>query len=535
MSTPYPHLYDPIGGVHPAVLNRRIRNLLLLCTGGLVPLVLALSITVAMPKPNFILVLGAAVGVLGVLALMLSSRYQITLAFLALYLGMLDGPIKLESASQAASGLRDLLIIAIGVGMLLRLVLGGERVSLPPLSAWVLAFVAFATIEAFNPDTHGFLKILAGYRQEFEWVPFFFFGYLVMRSKQRFRQLFLILGVIALANGIVGTVQSRLSPSALKSWGPGYNQRLSGSGGGRTYIAEGESHPRPLGLGSDSGFGGGVGVLALPGLVALLAAGRLRRRWPVILCCMGALLGIATAASRTSVVSVVVALASFALLSFIAGLRISRPLVGLMVVAALALAVGSVLVAAEGGGIFKRQERLAGAVTSVASGEAEESEEGQEGGDDGKVKHLSQIPADIAHDPFGLGLGTAGSVAGFGGREKNIIEEQKVSGGSAYNLLTVELGAPGLLLWIGLSLNVIVLGVRRIRRIVDPELRTYLVAILASFLYLTVQGLAGSTLAVSPAGTYLWFVPGVVAYWFAGPGSGAMTARAMTAVHARLT
>jgi hypothetical protein len=521
MTTPYPNLANRAGGGHPTVLSRRAREGLLLCLTALIPLTLALVISVEMPKPNaesVVEVAGIMFGAAGIVALMLSSRYTVTLTLLALYLGLLDGPIKLESASKFASGFRDILIIAIGLGMLMRLPLKRERVTLPPLSGWVLAFVAVAVVEALNPHTNGLLKVIGGYRQELEFVPLFFFAYLIMRSKQRFRQLFLILGVIALANGAVGTYQSRLSPGALASWGQGYGERVSGKGGGRTYSVEGVSHPRPPALGSDSGFGGGIGVLALPGLLALLAVGRLRRRWPILLCCAGALLGIATAASRTSVIVAVLTLISFGALSMIAGLRVGRPLVGLVVVAVLAGGVGFALVAANGSQIFRRQESIA----KLAPG-------GESGGD-AKEKHLNEIPRDILHAPFGLGLGVGGSAGGFGGHEKVSIENEKVSGGSAYNLVVVEAGAPGLFLWIGLSVSVIVLGVRRLRRIVDPELRLYLVAVLASYVGFTIQGLAGPTLAVTPAGAYIWFVPGVVAYWFAGAGRSAMTRTAGAAV-----
>jgi hypothetical protein len=521
MSTAYPYVPGPVAGRHPAVVGRRARERLLILLGGLVPLLLALGISLAMPKPNSVAIVGILLGAAIVVALIVSTRYTVTLTFLALYLGLLDGPIKLESASQAASTVRDVLISAIALGMILRLLAKRESVTMPPLSRWVLAFVAVVVIEAVNPNTHGLLKILGGYRQELEWVPFFFFAYLMMRDRQRFRQLFLILGVIALANGVVGAVQARLSPTQLASWGPGYSERITGNSGaeqtGRTYSVEGVSHPRPPALGSDAGFGGGVGVIALPGLLALLAVGRLRRRWPVLLLCLGALLGIATAASRTSIVIAGVTLLVFAGLSVIAGLRVSRPLMGLAVVAVLAFVVASALEAADGNAIFARQESL----SSVSSAE--------ESGGDAKEKHLSQIPGDILHDPFGLGLATAGSAGGFGGHQSLSVEEQQVSGGSAYNLLTVELGAPGLLLWIGLTVNVLVLAIRRLRRIADPELRTYLVAVLTAFIALTVQGFAGTTLAVSPAGIYLWFVPGVIAYWFAGPGRRAMTKnRAMT-------
>ena len=52
-------------------------------------------------------------------------------------------------------------------------------------------------VEAFDPKTLGLLKVLGGFRQQLEWVPFFFFGYALIRTKRRFRQLFLVLGVIA--------------------------------------------------------------------------------------------------------------------------------------------------------------------------------------------------------------------------------------------------------------------------------------------------------------------------------------------------
>ena len=103
----------------------------------------------------------------------------------------------------------------------MRLLARRERVKLPPLSGWVLAFVAIVVLEAFNPKTQGLLHALGGFRQELQWVPFFFFGYVLIRSKKRLRQLFIILGVIGLANGVVAAYQTSLSPAQLASWGPG--------------------------------------------------------------------------------------------------------------------------------------------------------------------------------------------------------------------------------------------------------------------------------------------------------------------------
>jgi len=61
------------------------------------------------------------------------------------------------------------------------------------------------------------LKTLGGYRQELEWVPFFFFGYLFVRSKRRLRKLFLLLGVIALANGDRRHDPIAVSPASSRS------------------------------------------------------------------------------------------------------------------------------------------------------------------------------------------------------------------------------------------------------------------------------------------------------------------------------
>ncbi len=515
ISTPYPDGVQRAHWGHPSVRSARARERLLVGIGMLAPLIVALAISVELPRPSagsLLAVVALLLGAACVLALMLSTRYTVTLTLLALYLGLLDGPVKLQVASHAGSAIRDILIGALALGMLMRLGRGRERVALPPLSGWVLGFVAVVLVEALNPATANVLKALGGYRQLLEWVPFFFFGYMMMRSKQRFRQLFLLLGVMALANGVVGVYQSRLSPQQLASWGPGYSSIAEGGThlSARTYKVEGVAHVRPPALGSDAGFGGGIGTLALPGLLALLAVGQRRRRWPVLLCCFGALLGIASAASRTSIVVGVLMLVAFAGLSVLAGLRISRLLVGLVGVAVVVCAAGYALISLDGSGVFKRQETL------TTTQRAEET------GASAKTESLARIPTDLIHDPLGLGLGTAGAASGFGGAQHLEVEGEKAASGSAYSLLVREVGLPGLALWVGLSLSTIVLAARRLRRIRDDELRTYLVALLAGFIALTIEGLTSPTLSVT-VGAWLWFVPGVVAYWFAGPGRAAMS------------
>src|SRR5271154_1991753 len=493
---------------HPHVLNRRARELLLIGANAVIPLVLALAISVEVKNPSLLLLLGLSAGAVGVVALITSDRYPMTLTLIVLYLGLLEGPVKLGSgAHEEAAVIRDVLIFSVGLGAVLRLVVKREPITLPPMSAWPLAFVALVLVEAFNPNTHGIIKILGGFRQELEWIPFFFFGYVIMRSKQRFRRLFLILGVLALANGAVSTYQTRLSPGQLASWGPGYRELVFGGKGisARTYGSEGVARVRPPALGTDAGFGGAVGLIALPGTLALLATGGLRRRWPVLLLCLGALVGVATGLGRLQVVGAVLALLAFTALSFsAAGRRINRPLAALLGVVVLALPVGAILVSVEGSGAFSRYTEIAPANVTEAK--------------DTKTGELKHIPAQIAAAPFGVGLGTVGAAAGFGGTQKELLEGHGTGAESQYKFILDELGLPGLVLWVALLIRLLTLALPGLWRVPDFELRMYMAAIFSPVIAFVIMGFSGPVMSSAALAPFFWFSLGVAAYWFAGPG-----------------
>jgi len=493
------------GMTHPAVRARRARDALSAATIALVALAAGLAITTAMPHPDVLLLAGGALGTMLFVYLLTSPRYEVTVTLFVLYLGLLDGPVKDLTVNVFTSGLRDLLIIAIVVGMLMRLAASRRPVTLPPLSRWVIAFVAFALIEAFNPETVSFLKTLGGWRQNLEWVPFFFFGYLLLRSKDRVRNAFILIGWIALANGIAGAIQSRMSPAEIASWGPGYHTLAYGGPGGltaRTYIAEGVARLRPPALGADAGFGGGVGSLALPMLLALLATGgSLRRRLLVALFCAGAVLGVGSSASRTSTVVAVVSVITFGAVAVVGRVQISRALLGFVALMAIVLAIVVALDAYSGSAVFARDQSL----TSVQNVE--------EHGGSGKFEGLDKMPHYLLAGPFGYGLGTAGAVGGFGGGAHTRLEGERITGGSAYELQEKELGGPGVLLFVGLTINALVLAFSGLRRIADPELRTLLAGLIAAFVTLTLDGIFSPTLIVT-VGAFPWFACGVIAYWF---------------------
>ena len=99
-----------------------------------------------------------------------------------------------------------------------------------------------------------------------------------------------------------------------------------------------------------------------------------------------------------------------------------------------------------------------------------------------------------------------------------MLEGHSVSSETQYNFIVNELGAPGLIVWVALSaymLAFIALGMRRVR---DGTLAIMLAATFAPFIAIFIEGFSGPTSASAAAGPYFWFVIGVAAYWFAGPG-----------------
>jgi hypothetical protein len=388
----------------------------------------------------------------------------------------------------------------------MRIVVGRKRVVLPPLSGWVFAFVGVVLIEVFNPKTEGVLKVVGGFRQELQFVPFFFFAYYLLRSRLRLRQLFLVVGVIGLANGVVAAYQTGVSPPALASWGPGYHNLIyvptEKTGSGRVYHSEGEARVRPPALGSEAGFSGGVGVIALPFSLALLATSR-RRRWVPILLCLGALLGIITGLGRSQLIGAAIAVVAFAGFAALAGRHVTRPIAAMLVVLLLGIPAGVLVVDGLRSGTSKRYESIdVGSSSTVLH----------------KESAWTKIPHYLSVAPFGFGLGSVGSVSGLGGRNGQLLEGHGVSSETQYNLITNELGAPGLIVWIALSVYTVVVITRGMRTVRDGDLAILLAGGFAPFVALLAESTSGAFTGSAISGPYFWCAVGLAAFWFAGPG-----------------
>ena len=127
MNAPQMRLPGAAADWHPAVRGRQINEGVAVALAGLGSVGVALGIALAMPKPNYPLVVGGIIGLLALTALVTSPRLELTVGGLVFFLGCLNGPLKLlSSTGRVGSGIQDVLIVAIVVGMAIRHLYSGR-------------------------------------------------------------------------------------------------------------------------------------------------------------------------------------------------------------------------------------------------------------------------------------------------------------------------------------------------------------------------------------------------------------------------
>lgn len=430
-----------------------------------------------------------------------SERYEVTLAVLLLYLGLFDGVLKLKTGSELATLGRDVLLYAVALGVLARAILRKERLTAPPLLFGVLAWVAVCLVQLANPANVSLLHAAAGLRQHLEFVPLFFLGYMVLRSERRLAGLFLLLIAVAAVNGIVSLIQWQLTPDQLAGWGPGYSSLVFGTEhiSGRGFVAVGTEHVRPPALGSDMGFGGAVGMIALPGLIALLTDRRWRLRfgWLLLPAAPLVILAVWTSQARVGVVSSVVAVVAFLALT-LTSRRGAAALIATVVVGLTAYAAISTLSSGASSPSGARYEDIAPTRvidTTVSYRKAT----------------LALIPTYMAKYPFGAGIGSVGPAGGvsIGGAVTNT----HLNAESEFTFLLVETGIPGLLVMLTLTLAVIALGIR-LRRVADILLQRSLMALTAVLIAIFATWIVGPPTPQPPLSPFFWLAAGALAYWY---------------------
>lgn len=449
----------------------------------------------------------AALGIFSAAIWMLATeRYELSLAVLMLYIGLADGYIKLSTDSSQATLVRDMLLYAIVAGALIRMAIRHERLKLPPLAGWVIAWALVVIVQVANPSNGSLTHSIAAIRPHAEWIPLFFLGYIVMRSEKRVRNFLLLLLFVAAANGVVGLIQSDMTPEELAAWGPGYEKAINGEGSvsARTFTdAEGTERTRPFALGGDFGFGGAIGVLAIPAALALLTLAR-RRGFQVLAAVLGtgAVVGIVTSQARTSVMAAFIAVLAFAALTVTsrAGLR---TVIAIAVAAVVGYATVSVLSSGAEKGSFDRYESISSPGEAVSTAY------------DYRRNTLSKIPEYIADYPLGAGIGSSGPGASYPGGGENV---KTLDGESEFTYLLIETGLPGLLVMLSFFVTLLWVSITRIRKIASRETRVLLTAVAAPLFSIFVTWIVGVSTATTPGSPYMWLAAGILSYWLLGEG-----------------
>jgi hypothetical protein len=429
--------------------------------------------------------------------LMCSTRYEVTLAVLMLYLGLLDGYLKLKLNNTAITAGRDLLMGAIAAGALIRYAVSRQKGRLPPLTGFVIAWVLVVLVQLLNPDNGTLTHSLLALRPHLEFVPLFFFGFIMMRTPSRLRGFLVLLLVITAINAIVALIQLNLSPAQLASWGPGYANRINGVGvSGRGFVdAAGVATNRPFGLGSDMGFAGLLGLLAAPAALALFAI-RGKRSLLLIAVPMGVAVvtAVVTSQARVAVVGSVISVLFFVVLASTARRR-AATIMSVAIATAITVLVVSALTSGPSQAVFSRYSSVG--PTQVLS--TTYSYKAQTYAD--LISYLHQIP-------FGGGIGSVGAGSSTpGGNGK------RYDGESEFNVLVAEVGLAGLIVMIAFNLRLCRLSLFRIKKVGDADVRIMLAAIAAPLFALIAAWTVGPTTISTPGAPYMWFVGGVFSYW----------------------
>lgn len=430
---------------------------------------------------------------------LLWPRYELTLLLVMLYLGLLDGYLKLSTGIPNITLLRDVLLYAIVAGAAVRLLVAGRRIAVPPMTGLVIAWVVVVLVQVFNPGStlaHG----IQSTRQHLEFVPLFFFGAAILTTNGRLRWVLVAASVVAAINAVFNLIQSGLTPEQFAGWGSGYRDLVLGGGGvsGRNFVdvATGRTAVRPFGLGGDFGFGGIVCAFAVgPVLTLVLLARQNTRTLLVVIPGLGLIIiGLVTAASRTAVLGAAITAVSFAVLSVAS----RKAVIGILMVAALGATSYTVVRTFTADSDFVGLTRYKSIAPNKVVGTVV----------DARSAALTSVPTFAAKHPLGVGLGTFGPASSKAGGA------QSVSDGNSENefsFLLAEVGIPGAVILATFLLTLLWCAIRVVRCTTDPTERLLLAGLAAPLGFLAVTWFTGTSTTGSWTAGYLWLVAGAVA------------------------
>jgi hypothetical protein len=474
------------------------RRLVIMSAGCAITMIVGVGLAIKAPSFGIPLPLaGFAVAI--PLWLATTSRSGPALGVVVLYMGLVDGLVKLKSGSEIADLGRDVFIYAVVAGMVAR---ARGPVKLPPLGGWILAWTIVVVVQLANPANGTALHSIVSLRQHLEFLPLFFVGFAALRSIGSLHAFFALLLTVAAINGVVGAYQATLSPEQLMAWGPGYAKLLDGPSPRTSEGPDGKKRVRPPGLGSDMGFAGVLGATAIPGGIALLLAYR-RRRWLlalVVLGIIGSVVGVITSQSRSALITAIVVMLAMLFLIAVGG-QAKRSLIGLCLVGAVA-AIAVMAISSYDTGVFYRYRSI---TPNKAASTTYESRAGT----------WAAIPDYMRQIPLGAGIGSVGPAGGLWDTRPVVWNAE-----SQFTFLVVEVGIPGLLVFLAFQAALCSAILSGLRRELDARTVVLLAAVAAPLFGYAANWLIGIDTTSTPNAAYLWLATGVISYWLiARPGS----------------
>jgi hypothetical protein len=238
--------------------------------------------------------------------------------------------------------------------------------------------------------------------------------------------------------------------------------------------------------------------VALCGIFTLAAFSR-RRRYQLFAVAMAvlAVVAIVTSQGRTVILGSVITVLAFAALTLRSGSR-TKSLGGLVMVLVVgAFVVSTVVSNAGSGGLRYSGLGPAGLLSTTSSA---------------RGTSILDIPYNMVHYPFGVGLGTGGPAAGSPG-----VSTFQSTGGfdveTEFSFLVIEIGIPGMVVVTAFLLCLIAVSFRRVSREPDPEARILIAALVAPLVAIFVQFFVSALTPSVPLGPYIFAVGGIISYW----------------------
>jgi len=355
----------------------------------------------------------------------------------------------------------------------------------PPYLVLVVGYLGLVAVEALNPHLASFPMWVAGMRTSYMYVILYLVAFQVFRSNPQLVRLAKVLGGIAVVTALGAIVESSLGLYWVKQ------HQLQAYIDASYLGVSGEWVIRPSSIGNGPGSAAMMEYIGAMALFALAASDQANRRRLVWLAAAALVLGgVLLGATRIIWLQMAIALVVFVVMGRGPRTRLARVLR-----MALPVAIGiAISVEFSGGEIAARYQTLE---TPVGTYRAERY---------GALLALPRIAADY---PLGAGVGWNAPRRDLLA-PLNVVEAVEYSGVHNYlSILTLELGIPGLVLFVAFSSLIILRGFRALRRSASQN-NVVSSAYFAIFVSMFLSFLAGGGLIGWP-GEYYWIFAGIIA------------------------